>query len=214
MPIRVAIADDDALIRDSLKVILELDPELEVAGTCINGDEALKLCQETEVDVILMDIRMPGCDGIMGTKKIKEAYPQIKVLILTTFQDDEYIFQALKNGADGYLLKNTPSLQIKEQIKLAHQGTMLIHGEVAQKLSGMLNKRERGAAEKEKDLSKYDLTEREKEIIKLVSEGYSNKEIADQLFLGESTVKNYISAILDKLNLRDRTQIAVFYLKR
>jgi DNA-binding NarL/FixJ family response regulator len=213
MTIRVAIVDDDALIRDSLKMILELDPELAVAGTCINGDEALELCRETEVDVMLMDIRMPVCDGIMGTKKIKEAFPQVKVLILTTFQDEEYIFQALKNGADGYLLKNTPSAKIKEQIKLAHEGTMLIHGEVAQKLSEMLNKRE-GGGDKEKDLSKYDLTEREQEIVKLVSEGLSNKEIADQLFLGESTVKNYISAILDKLNLRDRTQIAVFYLKR
>ncbi|HEX3047784.1 MAG TPA: response regulator transcription factor, partial [Bacillota bacterium] len=120
MPIRVAIVDDDALIRDSLKMILELDPEMEVAGVSTNGDEALELCRKTGVDVMLMDIRMPVCDGIMGTKKIKEAYPQIKVLILTTFQDDEYIFQALKNGADGYLLKNTPSLQIKEQIKLAH----------------------------------------------------------------------------------------------
>lgn len=207
MSIRVIITDDDALIRDSLKMILELDEEIEVVGTCSNGDEAYRLCMEEPVDVILMDIRMPICDGIVGTKKIKEAFPNMHILILTTFQDDEYIYQALKNGAQGYLLKNTPSIKIREQIKLAYNGTMLIHPEVAQKLSGMLYQ------EKKKDLSDYQLTPREIEIIKLISDGYSNKEIADKLFLGESTVKNYISMILSKLNLRDRTQIAVFYLK-
>lgn len=207
MPIRLIIADDDALIRDSLKMILELDRDIEVVGTCTNGEEAFQLCADKKIDVVLMDIRMPICDGIMGTKKIKEAFPSTKVLILTTFQDDEYIFQALKNGAHGYLLKNTPSTKIKEQIMLVHSGTLLIHSEIAPKLTGMLNN------EKEKDLSGYDLTDREIEIVKLISAGYSNKEIASELFLSESTVKNYISSILGKLNLRDRTQIAVFYLK-
>lgn len=208
MAIRVIIADDDALIRESLKMILELDKEIEVVGTCANGDEAFRFCSDNMVDVVLMDIRMPVCDGILGTKKIKEAHPDIKVLILTTFQDDEFIFQALKNGANGYLLKNTPSAKIKEQIKLAHFGTMLIDPEMAHKLTDMLNNNDG------KDLSGYDLSHREIEIIKLVSEGLSNKEIAETLYLGESTVKNYISTILDKLNLRDRTQLAVFYLKR
>lgn len=208
MPVRVIIADDDELIRESLKMILELDKEIEVVGTCANGEEAYRLSIEKQVDVVLMDIRMPICDGITGTKKIKEANSNIKVLILTTFKDDEFIFQALKNGANGYILKNTPSAKIKEQIKLAHFGTMLIDPEMAQKLTGMLNNTSL------KDLSRYDLTQREIEIIKLVSQGLSNREIADTLYLGESTVKNYISAILDKLNLRDRTQLAVFYLKK
>jgi DNA-binding NarL/FixJ family response regulator len=208
MPVRVGIADDDALIRDSLKTVLELDSGIEVVGTCVNGEEAFRLCMSTPVDVMLMDIRMPVCDGILGTKKIKEACPNVKVLILTTFQDDEYILQALKNGASGYMLKNTPSSAIKEQIKLAYGGTMLIHPDVAKRLAGMLN------VEKEKDLSKYDLTDREIEIIKLVSDGYSNQEISEKLYLGESTVKNYVSSILSKLSLRDRTQIAVFYLKK
>lgn len=208
MPIRVMIVDDDALIRESLKMILELDQEIEVVGTCTNGEEAYHLVLEKSVDVVLMDIRMPVCDGISGTKKIKEVNPDIKVLILTTFKDDEFIFQALKNGANGYILKNTPSAKIKEQIKLAHYGTMLIDPEMAQKLMGMLN----GTGEKE--LSAYGLTSREAEITKLVSQGLSNREIADKLFLGESTVKNHISTILDKLNLRDRTQLAVFYLRR
>jgi DNA-binding NarL/FixJ family response regulator len=208
MPIRVIIADDDELIRESLKMILDLDKEIETIGTCTNGNEAYMLCSEKQVDVVLMDIRMPICDGILGTKKIKEAFPNVKVLILTTFQDDEFIFQALKNGANGYILKNTPSAKIKEQIKLAHFGTMLIDPEMAQKLTGMLNNTG------DKDLSGYDLTNREIEIIKQVSQGFSNKEIAERLYLGESTVKNYISTILDKLNLRDRTQLAVFYLKK
>lgn len=208
MPVRVGITDDDALIRDSLKTVLELDSEINVVGTCTNGEEAFKLCMSTTVDVMLMDIRMPVCDGILGTKKIKEVCPNVKVLILTTFEDDEYILQALKNGASGYMLKNIPSSVIKEQIKLAHSGTMLIHPDVAKKLAGMLN------VEKEKDLSKYNLTDREIEIIKLISDGYSNQEISEKLFLGESTVKNYVSSILSKLNLRDRTQIAVFYLKK
>ncbi|QUI24430.1 response regulator transcription factor [Vallitalea pronyensis] len=207
MPIRVAIADDDALIRDSLKMILDLDEDIQVVGVCSNGDDVYKLCMEVTVDVILMDIRMPVCDGIVGTKKIKQAFPHIHILILTTFQDDDYIFQALKNGANGYLLKNTPSTKIGEQIKLAYTGTMLIHPDITDKLSGMLRKEER------KDLSDYMLTPREIEIIEHISEGYSNKEIANKLYLGESTVKNYISGILNKLELRDRTQIAIFYLK-
>lgn len=208
MSIRVIIVDDDALIRESLKMILELDKEIEVVGTCANGEEAYRFTLEKQVDVVLMDIRMPLCDGISGTKKIKEANPDIKVLILTTFKDDEFIFQALKNGANGYILKNTPSAKIKEQIRLAHYGTMLIDPEMAKKLTGMLN----GTGEK--DLSSYGLTNREVEITKLVSQGLSNREIADKLYLGESTIKNHISTILDKLNLRDRTQLAVFYLRK
>jgi DNA-binding NarL/FixJ family response regulator len=208
MAVKVLIADDDALIRDSLKMVLELDSDIDVTGTCSNGDEAFKICLNSHVDVILMDIRMPVCDGIVGTKKIKERFPDIKILILTTFKDDEYILQALKNGAHGYILKNTPSNSIKEQIKLVNNGTMLIHPEIASKLAGMLN------IENNKNLSSYDLTGREIEIIQLISDGFSNQEISEKLFLGESTVKNYVSSILGKLNLRDRTQIAVFYLKR
>lgn len=207
MPIRVLITDDDALIRDSLKLILDLDEDIEVVGVCSNGDEAYRLCMEKTIDVILMDIRMPVCDGIIGTKKIKESFPHIHILILTTFQDDEYIFQALKYGAHGYLLKNTPSVKIREQIKLVYSGTILIHPDIADKLPSMLSQ------EKTRDLSNYQLSQREIEIIELISDGYSNKEIAEKLYLGESTIKNYISGILTKLDLRDRTQIAIFYLK-
>ena len=208
MPINVVIADDDALIRDSLKLILELDSDIAVVGTCINGDEAYKICSMVSVDVVLMDIRMPVCDGIIGTKKIKNQFPHINVLVLTTFQDDEYIMQALKNGASGYILKNTPSSTIREYIKIVNKGALLIHPEIATKLKEMLN------VKTEKDLSKYNLTPREIQIIQLISDGYSNTEIVKKLFLSESTIKNYVSTILTKLNLRDRTQVAVFYLKR
>ena len=208
MPINVVIADDDALIRDSLKLILELDSDIAVVGTCINGDEAYKICSNTSVDVVLMDIRMPVCDGIIGTKKIKNQFPHINILVLTTFQDEEYIMQALKNGASGYILKNTPSATIREYIKIVNKGALLIHPEIAAKLKEMLN------VKTEKDLSKYNLTPREIQIIQLISDGYSNTEIVKKLFLSESTIKNYVSTILTKLNLRDRTQVAVFYLKR
>lgn len=208
MPIKVVIADDDELIRDSLKLILELDDEIIVIGTCIDGNAAYDICAKESVDVVLMDIRMSGCDGIAGTKKIKNAFPEVKVLVLTTFQDDEYISQALKNGASGYLLKNTPSASIREYIKLVYKGVLLIHPEIAPRVTEMLK------ADTKKDLSKYNLTDREIEIIQLISEGYSNHEIVEKLFLSESTVKNYVSAILAKLNLRDRTQIAVFYLTK
>ena len=206
--IKVLITDDDALIRDSLKIVLDLDDEIEVVGTAINGDDAYKQCLEKAIDVILMDIRMPVCDGIIGTKKIKETFPYIKVIILTTFQDNEYIYQGLKYGAQGYLLKNTPSEKIRQQIKLIHSGTMLFHEDIAGKVSSMIRE------EVTIDLSKYGLTQREVNIIELISEGLSNKEIAEILFLGESTIKNHITSILGKLNLRDRTQIAVFYLKK
>jgi DNA-binding NarL/FixJ family response regulator len=208
MSINVVIADDDALIRDSLNLILELDSDISVVGTCSNGYEAYNICSSSSVDVVLMDIRMPGCDGIVGTKKIKNQFPTINILVLTTFQDDEYITQALKNGASGYVLKNTPSTTIIEYIKMVNKGALLIHPDIAPKLTEMLNFRAK------KDLSKYNLTSREIEIILLISEGFSNHEIVQKLFLSESTIKNYVSAILSKLNLRDRTQIAVFYLKR
>ncbi len=141
-------------------------------------------------------------------KKIKNQFPHINILVLTTFQDDEYIIQALKNGASGYILKNTPSTTIREYIKIVNKGALLIHPEIVSKLTEMLN------VNAEKDLSKYNLTPREIQIIQLISDGYSNNEIVKKLFLSESTVKNYVSTILTKLNLRDRTQVAVFYLKK
>ena len=208
MPINVLIVDDDELITSSLKIILDMDSGIHVAGTCHNGDEAFrKVLAEPGIEVILMDIRMPVCDGVLATKKIIELHPGMKIIILTTFDDDEYIFEALKNGANGYLLKNVSPDKIIEAIKVVHSGSMLVHQGVAARLSHMLQKGN------EDCLSGRDFSENEINIIKLIADGYTNKEIADRIFLSEGTVKNKISDILDKLQLRDRTQIAIYYLK-
>lgn len=208
MSIRVLIADDEELITNSLKIILQLEDDMEVVGVCSNGDEAYRRIAEVgNVDIVLMDIRMPICDGVLATKKIMETFSQTKVIILTTFNDDEYIFEALKNGAKGYLLKNVKPDKIIEAIRVVQGGNLLVHSEVASRLSSMLKK------DRVKKMSSYGFTEIEIEIIKLISDGYTNKEISEKVFLSEGTIKNKITEILSKLNLRDRTQIAIFYLK-
>ena len=208
MSIRVLIADDEELITNSLKIILQLEDDIEVVGVCSNGDEAYRRIAEVgNVDIVLMDIRMPICDGVLATKKIMETFSQTKVIILTTFNDDEYIFEALKNGAKGYLLKNVKPDKIIEAIRVVQGGNLLVHSEVASRLSNMLKK------DRAKKMSSYGFTEIELEIIKLISDGYTNKEISEKVFLSEGTIKNKITEILSKLNLRDRTQIAIFYLK-
>jgi DNA-binding NarL/FixJ family response regulator len=208
MSINVLIADDEELITNSLKMILNYEDDINVLFVCQNGDEAYeKVLQNNDVHVVLMDIRMPVCDGVLSTKKILKVRPDIKIIILTTFNDDEYIFEALKNGAKGYLLKNIKADEIIKAIRIVHKGNLLVHPEVATKLSSMLK------ADKKKLIYNLNLSETEIEIIKLISDGLSNREIAKKIFLTEGTVKNKITDILSKLKLRDRTQIAIFYLK-
>lgn len=220
--ISILIVDDDPFIRESMKVILDLDAELTVAGTCQDGMSAYEFVQKQSVDVVLMDMRMPGCDGVEGTRLIKLLPNSPAVLVLTTFDDDEYIAAAIRNGANGYLLKNVPPSRIISGIKTVHEGSLLIHPEIARKLAGMIgstsaesssNVKPSAGVEQERDLSPYGLTAAEQSIVRHIADGLSNKEIAAALFLSEGTVKNYISEILDKLELRDRTQIAIFYLK-
>ncbi|MDP5273301.1 response regulator transcription factor [Chengkuizengella axinellae] len=213
--IRLLIVDDDPYIRESLQIIIEnyASSEIEVLGTCANGKEAYNFIeQKSDVNVVLMDVRMPVCDGVEGTKKIKGNFPNVSVLILTTFDDDEYIIEALKNGANGYMLKNIPPKQIIDGIKSVVQGNLLIHPNIAKKLTGFLHHTTRPEANSNV-LDSYKLSPTEIKIIEKISEGLSNKEISDTLFLSEGTIKNYITTILDKLSLRDRTQIAIFYLK-
>jgi DNA-binding NarL/FixJ family response regulator len=213
--IHVLITDDDPFIRESLQLIIGLDEKIKVVGTCTHGDEALAFIQNgVQVDVVLMDIRMPICDGVQGTLKIKQAYPDIAVLILTTFDDDEFIVQALRNGASGYLLKNISPDRIIQGIKTVEQGNLLIHADIAKKLTTFISASSSPNVPAPKPLSGYGLTASEQAVVAKIAEGLSNKEIAQELFLSEGTVKNYITEILSKLNLRDRTQIAIFYLKK
>ncbi|MNC17923.1 Transcriptional regulatory protein DegU [compost metagenome] len=212
--IKVVIVDDDSFIRESLMVLVGLDAEIEVVGSAGDGHEALALLQVLpHADVVLMDIRMPSCDGVEGTRRIKTSYPQISVLMLTTFDDDEYIIEALRNGASGYLLKNIPPDRIIQGIKTVHEGNMLIHPDIARKMAGFLQPASRQEAEEQPLLDSYGLTKAELAVVSSIAEGLTNKEIAGKLFLSEGTVKNYITDILSKLGLRDRTQIAIFYLK-
>lgn len=213
-PIRLILTDDDSFIRESLKVLLGLDPGIIVTGTASNGREALELLESgTAADVVLMDIRMPDCNGVEGTRIIKSRFPDMRVLMLTTFDDDEYIIQALQNGASGYLLKNVPPDRIIQGIKTVHNGDMLIHPDIARKLAGLLRPAAAPQTHSHQPLDAYGLTRMELAVAEAISEGLSNKEIAAKIFLSEGTVKNYVTEILGKLSLRDRTQIAIFMLK-
>jgi len=212
--ISVLIADDDPFIRESLQLLVGMDPDIEVSAVAEHGEEALSLLMDgLHADVVLMDIRMPVCDGVEGTRRIRERYPDVRVLMLTTFDDDDYIVEALRNGASGYLLKNIPPDRIIQGIKTVHDGNMLIHPDIARKLTGMLRPTSQPVP-RSAELEQFGLTPAEKKVVALIAEGLSNKEIAGQLYLSEGTVKNYVTEILGKLNLRDRTQIAIFYLKK
>ncbi|GIN84696.1 DNA-binding response regulator [Heyndrickxia sporothermodurans] len=203
---KVLIVDDDALIRDGLKILLELEKDFSVVGAATNGKEAFELCQKERPDIVLMDIRMPIMDGVLGTKLIKQHMPAIKVVILTTFKDDDYIKEAIKSGAEGYILKNQPSDSIMECLRTVGKGNTVFEKEVASTLSMMLK-------EEKKTPTNLNLSTRELEVLSLIAEGLSNKEIAERIYLSEGTTRNYVTVLLEKLQLRDRTQLAIFYLK-
>jgi DNA-binding NarL/FixJ family response regulator len=206
LAINVLIVDDDELLRENLKLILDLEDDINVISDCKDGDEAYKaVINHPEIDVILMDIEMPVCNGIIAIKKILELKPKMKILVLTTFDDEEYIYQSLKRGAKGYVLKNSYPDKIISAIKTVFNDDFLISYDAANKIPHLLFR------PSEIPFYKYSLSDTEIEIIKKISMGMTNKEIAGSMFLTEGTVKNKISAILNKLNLRDRTQIAVFY---
>ncbi|NLV76448.1 MAG: response regulator transcription factor [Tissierellia bacterium] len=204
--IKVLIVDDQALIREGLNMMLSLYEELKVVGEATNGKEAVDLVEEKEIDVVLMDIRMPIMDGVEATRVIKERHPYIKILILTTFNEDEYIFQGLNNGADGYVLKDVSSKELVNSIKSIYKGNMLFHGEVAKTIAGAVKGNVN--IQREEDIFN-ELTPREMEIARLIGEGKNNKEISKILYITEGTVKNHVTKILDKMDLRDRTQLAI-----
>lgn len=211
--IRVMLVDDQNLIRDGIKMILGLCDEIEVVEEAVNGNEAVeKATKNKDIDVIMMDIKMPEMNGVEATKKIKQLENPPKVVILTTFKDDEYLFEALKNGADGYILKDVKSDEIVEAIKTVYSGNMLLRSEMAEKILKFINGINKEEKKKEVSISgPYEsLTQREVEIAVLISEGKSNKEISETLYITEGTVKNHLTRILAKLQLRDRTQLALY----
>ncbi|WP_167957488.1 response regulator [Anaerosporobacter faecicola] len=203
-PIKVIIADDSDFVRDGMRIILSVDEEFSVLGCASNGKEAVELAKEFHPDVILMDIQMPVMDGIEATAQIVRRGLG-KVLILTTFDDEQLVKDALKNGAAGYLIKNHTPEQLKQTIKSIHNGIHSIDAAVFQKATDVVEKASNGF-----DASLF--TQRELDIIEKIAEGLSNREIAEQLYLSEGTIKNYISGILEKGNLQHRTQVAVYYL--
>ena len=205
--IKVMLVDDEQLIRSGLKIMLETYPDIEVIHQAGNGREAFECCKIEVPDVVLMDIRMPVSTGIEGTKLIKEAYPEVKIVMVTTFQDTEYIVEAMQYGASGYLLKDSSYEAIYDGIKVALSGKLVMDATVSEKL--VMQPKAPTTIEKT-DISSFGLTEREIELIRLVSQGLNNKEISEALFLSEGTVKNNISTILSKLALRDRTQLVIF----
>ena len=202
--IKVIIADDSDFVRDGMRIILSVDEDFQVLGSAKNGKEALEIAMKEKADIILMDIQMPLMDGIQATKEIVKRKLG-KVLILTTFDDDELVEQAIKNGADGYLIKNHTPDQLKQMIKSIHHGVNILDGQVFSKFTEAGIKSAFGFDETA-------FTLRELDIIKAIAEGLSNKEIAEKLYISEGTVKNHISTILEKVGLSHRTQVAVYYL--
>lgn len=207
--IDAVIVDDQEIVREGLKMILSLHEEIHVIGEAVNGEDLLLLLQNTVPDVILMDVRMPIMDGIEATRRVKKSYPEIKVIILTTFQEDEYIFNGMKNGADGYVFKDAGSSAIMDSIYAAYDGNVLLNSLVAKKVMGALGSVQGKIKMGTADLREI-LTIREVEVCNQVMLGKSNREIGATLFVTEGTVKNYISHILDKLNLNSRAELLVY----
>jgi DNA-binding NarL/FixJ family response regulator len=231
---RILIVDDDALVARSLKVLLSAETDMEVVGVAFDGAHAVSACERHGPDAVLMDIRMSGMDGIEATRRIKALCPGIHVIMLTTFQDDRSVRLALQAGAEGYLLKSTPAAGMAEKLRAVASGSAVIDTEVFQRLidpatgspwnsrlGPQLRAKSRAEARpglpdqsEPKKIPVEGLTLRETEVMELVAQGCSNKEIADRLFISEGTTRNVLSSVLDKLGFRDRTQLAIFYWRR
>ncbi|MCI8751502.1 MAG: response regulator transcription factor [Lachnospiraceae bacterium] len=202
----VIIIDDDKFVTSALKAILEASGDVTVPATGTDGSEAIELYEKYNPDILLTDIQMKGLSGLEATEAIIKKYPGARILLLTTFLDDEYIIQALKLGAKGYLLKQDYE-SILPALEAVYSGQSVFGTEIISKIPGLISSTSKF------DYTLYDINEREINIIELIADGLSNKEIAAKLFLSEGTVRNYLSQILEKLGLHNRTQLAVFYYK-
>lgn len=214
-PVRVLVVDDQRLMRDGLASLLEIQDGIAVVGDAANGEEALALALTCKPDVILMDVRMPVMDGVTATAQVRRALPTCQVIMLTTFDDEEYIVKALAAGASGYLLKDIPVQDLAQAIRLVQRGIYQLEPSIVNKLMGALIAPGRLAPPPPKveippDLTTIELSEREVEVLRLIARGATNREIATRLVITEGTVKNHVSNILSRLGLRDRTQAALY----
>jgi len=201
--IQLLLVDDQGIIREGLRSLLEAKTDLQIVGEAENGQMAVELALSLKPDVVLMDVRMPIMDGVAATRALTEKAPDIKVLVLTTFDDDEYVTQAIRCGAKGYLLKDTPSTELADAIRAVHKGyTQFGPGLIEKTLGGTPS-----SVEPPPEFAQ--LTPREQEVLQLIAKGCSNREIAEQLYISERTVKNHVNSVLRRLNLRDRTQVAI-----
>ncbi|CAM3948705.1 response regulator [Mesobacillus thioparans] len=200
--IRLMLVDDHAVLRDGLRNILSVEEDIEVVGEAVSGDEALLQVEKCKPDMILMDINMPAKNGVEVTGILKKKYPQIKILVLTMHSHEEYFMSAIREGADGYLLKDAPSDQVVEAIRTVARGESVIHPSMTRKLLAFHQ-------QKQTEQEDNTLTEREKEVLLCLVEGLSNKEIADRLFISDKTVKIHVSKIFKKLNVKSRSQVVI-----
>ena len=207
-PIHLLLVDDQRLLREGMRILLELEPDLKVVGEAANGVEALARYTELRPDVVLMDVKMPEMDGVAATRQLLISHPEAKVVILTTFDDDEYVFEGIRAGALGYLLKALSGAELADAIRTVAAGGALIEPSVARKVMAEFARTSHPSPQTAEKLIEP-LSEREIDVLRLLVKGLSNREIAGQLFLAEGTVKNYISSALQKLNVRDRTQAAL-----
>ncbi|MCC6499648.1 MAG: response regulator transcription factor [Anaerolineales bacterium] len=202
---KILLCDDQAVIRDGLEMLLTLEKDMQVVGSASDGAEALELAAQKRPDLILMDLKMPGVNGIEATRQLRAKFPEIKILVLTTYDDDEWLFDAIRAGASGYLLKDTPRQKIIEAIRGTLDGKSFLDPVVAGKLMNQVVSNQKQPA----SILAEKLTERELDVLRLLAKGFPNSEIASQLHLSEGTVRNHVSAILEKLGVSDRTQAAV-----
>ena len=202
---KILLCDDQTVIRDGLEMLLNLEKDMQVIGSASDGAEAIELAAQKQPDLILMDLKMPGTNGIEATREIRARFPQIKILVLTTYDDDEWVFDAIRAGASGYLLKDTPRQKIVEAIRGTMDGKSFLDPAVAGKLMNQVASNQTQPA----SVLAERLTERELDVLRLIAKGFNNSDIASQLHLSEGTVRNHVSAILEKLGVSDRTQAAV-----
>ncbi len=215
--IRVLIVDDHAMVRQGLRTFLELQDggplPIEVAGEASNGLEAVELAGRLEPDIVLLDLVMPQMDGIQATSRIIECSPESRVIILTSFGEEERVLPAIRAGAQGYLLKDIPPAELVQAVREAYLGKVQLHPEVARKLMAVAVAKEEPRPSRAGETTEENLTEREREVLALIADGRNNREIAEKLVISEKTVKTHVSNILDKLHLDDRTQAAIYALR-